>query len=314
MQALQPDFFLCSGDTIYAGGPLTSTVALPRGRTWHNVVTPRSRRCARRWTTSAVPSPATCSTTTCGRRRERAADPPVGRPRDPQQLVPRPDPRRQSLHRAPRRRAGGTGAPGVLRMASDRTERERRVRSHLPGASRSARCSTCSSSTCGPTKTPTGPRLRRPERRHARSGPAGMAQARAGPSKATWKVIANDLPLGLVVPDTPGTFAGVSQGDNGRRWGASASSSSTCASHTSARSAASPSSPPTCAHLGAPQDPAPAAIGDFTPFWEFVPPAQRGRLRPNALDTTFGPQTVFSAAPPVANTSPADAFSSSATS
>ena len=29
---LQPDFFLCSGDTIYADGPLTETVALPDGR------------------------------------------------------------------------------------------------------------------------------------------------------------------------------------------------------------------------------------------------------------------------------------------
>ena len=34
-------------------------------------------------------------------------------------------------------------------------------------------------------------------------------------SRATWKVIANDLPLGLVVPDAPGTFEGVAQGDNG---------------------------------------------------------------------------------------------------
>jgi alkaline phosphatase D len=39
MGALEPDFFLCSGDTIYADGPLSPTVALPGGRTWHNVVT-----------------------------------------------------------------------------------------------------------------------------------------------------------------------------------------------------------------------------------------------------------------------------------
>jgi alkaline phosphatase D len=46
MQALEPDFFLCSGDTIYADGPLTSTVALPGGRTWRNVVTPaKSKVC-----------------------------------------------------------------------------------------------------------------------------------------------------------------------------------------------------------------------------------------------------------------------------
>jgi phosphodiesterase/alkaline phosphatase D-like protein len=56
-------------------------------------------------------------------------------------------------------------------------------------------------------------------------------------------------------------------------------------------------------------DPARAAIGDFTPFWEFVSgPLNAGAFGPNALDTTFGPQTVFSAAPPAANTSPADGF------
>ena len=36
MDGLEPDFFLCSGDTIYADGPLTETVALPGGRTWRN--------------------------------------------------------------------------------------------------------------------------------------------------------------------------------------------------------------------------------------------------------------------------------------
>jgi alkaline phosphatase D len=85
-------------------------------------------------------------------------------------------------------------------------------------------------------------------------GPAQRAwlKRELAASKATWKVIANDLPLGLVVP-------------------------------------------------------ARAAIGDFTPFWEFVAgPLNAGAFRPNALDATFGPQTVFSAAPPVANTSPAD--------
>jgi PhoD-like phosphatase len=39
MGALEPDFFLCSGDTVCADGPLSATVALPGGRTWRNVVT-----------------------------------------------------------------------------------------------------------------------------------------------------------------------------------------------------------------------------------------------------------------------------------
>jgi alkaline phosphatase D len=39
MRKLQPDFFVHSGDMIYADGPLKAEVALPGGRVWRNVVT-----------------------------------------------------------------------------------------------------------------------------------------------------------------------------------------------------------------------------------------------------------------------------------
>jgi alkaline phosphatase D len=56
-------------------------------------------------------------------------------------------------------------------------------------------------------------------------------------------------------------------------------------------------------------DPSRAAIGDFSPFWEFVSgPAHAGAFGPNALDGTFGPRAAFVHAPPVANTSPADGY------
>ncbi len=56
-------------------------------------------------------------------------------------------------------------------------------------------------------------------------------------------------------------------------------------------------------------DPARAAIGDFTPFWEFVSgPANAGAFGPNTLDGTFGPQAVFVHAPPRANTSPLEGY------
>lgn len=56
-------------------------------------------------------------------------------------------------------------------------------------------------------------------------------------------------------------------------------------------------------------DPSRAAVGDFTPFWEFVSgPAHAGAFGPNALDGTFGPQAAFVHAPPVANTGPAGGF------
>jgi alkaline phosphatase D len=129
-------------------------------------------------------------------------------------------------------------------------------------------------------------------------------------STATWKIIANDLPLGLIVPDDPGTQEGVAQGDNGKplgrelefaailqdahRHGVSGIVFLTADVHY------------TAAHH---YDPARAAVQDFTPFWEFVSgPAHAGAFGPNVLDGTFGPQAVFVHAPPVANTSPADGY------
>jgi alkaline phosphatase D len=39
MRKLAPDFFLHSGDTIYADGPIAAEVKLPDGTVWNNVVT-----------------------------------------------------------------------------------------------------------------------------------------------------------------------------------------------------------------------------------------------------------------------------------
>lgn len=46
MNALDPDFFLCSGDLVYADGPLRETVELPDGRTWRNLVTDEKTKVA----------------------------------------------------------------------------------------------------------------------------------------------------------------------------------------------------------------------------------------------------------------------------
>ena len=178
MEALEPDFFLCSGDTIYADGPLRRAVTLPDGRIWRNIVTPgedQGRRDARR-----VPRPVratTCSTRTCAAFDARGpADQPVGRPRGAQQLVPGRDPGRRPLHREERRRARRARAAGVLRVLPDRARRGRIYRQR----SRTARCSTSSSSTCGPTRTRTTPTVYAdPHARAARRRAARVAQARA---------------------------------------------------------------------------------------------------------------------------------------
>jgi hypothetical protein len=43
---LDPDFFIHSGDSVYADGPMQETVVLPDGTVWRNVVTPEKSKVA----------------------------------------------------------------------------------------------------------------------------------------------------------------------------------------------------------------------------------------------------------------------------
>nr|BFE75918.1 hypothetical protein GCM10020092_092190 [Actinoplanes digitatis] len=129
-------------------------------------------------------------------------------------------------------------------------------------------------------------------------------------SRATWKVIANDLPLGVVVPDGPAAQEGVAQGDPGAPKGRELEFAQVLrAAHRAGVTGIvflTADVHYTAAHH---YDPARAAVQDFTPFWEFVSgPAHAGGFGPNALDATFGPSVAFVHAPPVANTSPADGY------
>jgi alkaline phosphatase D len=114
-------------------------------------------------------------------------------------------------------------------------------------------------------------------------------------SRATWKAVLADMPLGVVVPDGS-LLEGVSNADPGPPLGRELEIASLlrrikragvcnvvwftadvhyCAAH----------------HY----DPARAAFTDFRPFWEFVGgPIHAGSFGPNALDATFGPEVVFS--------------------
>jgi alkaline phosphatase D len=129
-------------------------------------------------------------------------------------------------------------------------------------------------------------------------------------SRATWKVIANDLPLGVVVPDGATAQEGVAQGDPGAPKGRELEFAQVLQSAHRAGVTGivllTADVHYTAAHH---YDPARAAIQDFTPFWEFVSgPAHAGAFGPNALDGTFGPRLAYSHVPPAANTSPAEGF------
>ena len=108
-------------------------------------------------------------------------------------------------------------------------------------------------------------------------------------SQATWKIIAADLPLGVVSGDA------VAQGDGA----AARTRMRDCRSpglHQACRRFAIRSGlPPTC--ITPPRTitiPNAAVFQDFEPFWEFISgPLHAGTWRPQQLDNTFGPRAIF---------------------
>lgn len=131
-------------------------------------------------------------------------------------------------------------------------------------------------------------------------------------STARWKVIASDMPIGLVVPDRrvdgERTHEGIANADDGIPLGRELEVADllrfikqqrirntvwiTADVHYAA------------AHHYSPER---AAFTDFDPFWEFVAgPMHAGTFGPNALDGTFGPEVRFQSVAPAPNRPPSD--------
>ena len=128
-------------------------------------------------------------------------------------------------------------------------------------------------------------------------------------SRATWKVIQSDMPIGLVVPDGTNIEA-VAQGDAGVPLGRERQIA-WILQQIKRRKIRNTVWLTADVHYTAAHryDPTKAAFTDFDPFWEFVSgPLHAGAFGPNALDATFGPQQVFVAAPPRANASPLEGY------
>ena len=122
-------------------------------------------------------------------------------------------------------------------------------------------------------------------------GPAQVAwlKRELAASRATWKVIAADLPIGLIE-------LRCGRARRRRRRSAASSSSPTCCRSSSMRACATPcGSPPTCTtRRRITTIPNRAVFQDFEPFWEFMSgPIHAGTGGPAPLDNTFGPRAVY---------------------
>ena len=130
-------------------------------------------------------------------------------------------------------------------------------------------------------------------------------EAAVAGSRAKWKVIAADMPLGLLVGDGKdgegrARWEAVANGDGGGPLGRELEVARLLGAWKKAHVKnvvwVTADVHYTAAHLYSPER---AKFTEFDPFWEFVSgPLNAGTFGPGALDGTFGPEVVFAKAPP----------------
>ena len=131
-------------------------------------------------------------------------------------------------------------------------------------------------------------------------------------STATWKVVAADLPLGLIVGDGANRYEAVANGEPGGPLGRELEIADVLAfiKRERLRNVVWITAD---VHYCAAHEyhPSRAKFAGFDPFWEFVAgPLHAGTFGPGRLDATFGPEAKFVGIPPgmKGNRPPSDGF------
>jgi alkaline phosphatase D len=298
MRRVQPDMFIHLGDTIYADQPLKTEVVLDEGSIWKNVVTEAKSKVAQ--TLDDYRGCHKYNLLDDHMRRFNAEVPQIAlwddhEVRDnwyPTQRLDR-DARYEVKSVALLAARAKRAFLEYLPLRINPVESERIYRSWRHGSALEIFALDM--------RTYRGPNS--PNRQPAmndESAILGAAQAEwlqraLAASPCTWKVIASDMPLGVVVPDGANDFEAVANRDPGMPLGRELEIARIlkfirdrrirnvvwltadvhyCAAH----------------HYS----PARARFTDFDPFWEFVAgPLHAGAFGPNELDATFGPEVKF---------------------
>lgn len=307
MASHQPDFFIHSGDTIYADGPMQDEVTLPDGSIWRNsVLIPEKRKVAEtleefrgQWKYNLMDRHVQAMNAAC----------PTFFQWDDHEVLNNWSPSRdlsgddryheKSVALLAARSARAFHEMTPIRYTPAEPGRVYRKISQGPLLDvffldlRSYR----DGNNDGLQRDPGAPGT-------ALLGAAQIAwlKRELAASNAVWKVIACDMPIGLIVWDNWAEKRGaeaVAQGDHGAPMGRELEFADllrfirdagvkntvwlTADVHY------------TAAHHYSPDR---AQMQDFLPFWEFVSgPIHAGTFGPNALDMTFGPEVKFVKAP-----------------
>ncbi|MFE9366313.1 alkaline phosphatase D family protein [Streptomyces sp. NPDC006978] len=308
MRRLDPDFFLCSGDNIYADGVLEPSVTLPDGRVWRNITTVEKSKVAE--TLDEYRGNFRYNLLDDNLRAFNAQVPSVIQWDDhevrnnwyPGQILDdvRYTEKNVDLLAARSTRAFREYFPVPTLQASPAERRMHRVVRHGPLLDLFVLDMRSFRNANSPGRQPDDT-----------TGILGAEQLswlkrELSRSRAVWKVIAADMPLGLVVPDGATDFEAVAQGDPGAPLGRELQIAELLR-HIKHRGITGTVWLTADVHYTSAQHYAPerAAFKDFAPFWEFVSgPLAAGSFPANALDGTFGPDRVFVRAPDRENVSP----------
>lgn len=318
MAAMRPDFLIHSGDNIYADNPILTEVKEPDGNVWRNVTTAEVSKVAKsltefrgRYRYNQM----------CANIRNLYRDVPVIAQWDDHETTNNwypgeilTDERYTNENRVDvlskrARRAFGENMPiadGYLADKSGWYDMSGPLRQHLRTeggsqapvriyrkVSRGAHLDIF----CLDMRTYKGPNPAA-----AKENPVAMLGAEQTKwlirelraSTATWKVIAADMPLGLIIPDGEDQ-EGVSDG-KGDRVGGREHEIGRVLSAIKKFKVRNTVWLTADVHYAAAHhyDPSRAVFTDFEPFWEFVAGAiHAGSFGPNKLENTFGPRAVF---------------------
>jgi alkaline phosphatase D len=302
MLAAAPDVFVHCGDTIYADNPLVPELKLDDGKLWKNRVTPAKSKVAE--TLDEFRGNFLYNLIDDHVRAFNAAtaqvvlwdDHEVRNNWYPTQTLeddPRYTVKSVALLAARARRAFSEHHP--IRASADEAERVYRRVPYGPLLEVFALDMRAYRGANSGNRQPAGG----PDA--ALLGPAQLAWLKSAllASRATWKVVASDMPIGLVVPDGADRFEAVANG-NGPALGRELEIADLL-SFLKRRKVRNVVWITGDVHYAAAHhdDPARARVPDFDPFWEFVAgPAHAGTFGPNELDDTFGPQVRFLGIPP----------------
>ena len=298
MRRAQPDFFVHTGDTIYADSPVMPEIRLPDGTVWKNVVTLEKSKVAE--TLDEFRGNYTYNMLDDNVRRFNADIP---------QLVLWDDHEvRNNWH------------PGMT-LDGDERYMEKNPRVLVANARRAflehspIRLPTSSvppiyrSCSYGPLldvfaidlRTYRGPNTTNRQAApgadtiHAGAQQLAWLKRALRTSRAAWKVIASDLPIGLIVRDGQTAFEGIANADAGPPLGRELEIADLLSfmKRERIRNVVWVTGD---VHYAAAHhyDPQRARFTDFDPFWEFVGgPLHAGTFGPNELDGTFGPEARF---------------------